>query len=162
MLSRQMMTLWCLLIMALCGCAEDNDATSRPDASSTDAHATAHGQIIGKTWMWTRTITPVETVEVAKPERYTMLLGMDGRAVLRFDCNRGGGVYEIGEGTIKFGPMMSTRAACPPDSQDHIYMKQLSEVASFFTMEDRLYLEMPMDSGTLHFAEVPESAGPGD
>ena len=162
MLSRQMMTLWCLLIMALCGCAEDNDATSRPDASSTDAHATAHGQIIGKTWMWTRTITPVETVEVAKPERYTMLLGMDGRAVLRFDCNRGGGVYEIGEGTIKFGPMMSTRAACPPDSQDYVYMKQLSEVTSFFTMEDRLYLEMPMDSGTLHFAEVPESAGPGD
>lgn len=151
-----------VMVMALCACAEDNNATSQPDASSADAHATAHGQIIGKTWMWTRTITPVETIEVAEPERYTMLLGMDGRAVLRFDCNRGGGDYEIGEGTIKFGPIMSTRAACPPDSQDHVYMKQLSEVTSFFTMDDKLYLEMPMDSGTLHFEEVPESAGPGD
>ena len=151
-----------VMVMALCACAEDNNATSQPGASSADAHATAHGQIIGKTWMWTRTITPVEAIEVAEPERYTMLLGMDGRAVLRFDCNRGGGDYEIGEGTIKFGPIMSTRAACPPDSQDYVYMKQLSEVTSFFTMDDKLYLEMPMDSGTLHFEEVPESAGPGD
>jgi len=150
------------MVMALCACAEDNNATSQPDAPSADAHATAHGQIIGKTWMWTRTITPVEAIDVAEPERYTMLLGMDGRAVLRFDCNRGGGDYEIGEGTIKFGPIMSTRAACPPDSQDYVYMKQLGEVTSFFTMDDKLYLEMPMDSGTLHFEEVPESAGPGD
>jgi hypothetical protein len=29
-------------------------------------------------------------------------------------------------------------------------------------VDDKLYLEMPMDSGTLHFEEVPESAGPGD
>jgi len=151
-----------VMVMALCACAEDNNATSQPDAPSADAHATAHGQIIGKTWMWTRTITPVEAIDVAEPERYTMLLGMDGRAVLRFDCNRGGGDYEIGEGTIKFGPIMSTRAACPPDSQDYVYMKQLGEVTSFFTMDDKLYLEMPMDSGTLHFEEVPESAGPGD
>ena len=47
--------------------------------------------------------------------------------------------------------MISTRMACPPDSQDFLYMSQLEKVSSYFVQDGNLYLEMPYDSGTMQF-----------
>lgn len=112
--------------------------------------------IIGRNWQWVRTITPVERVDANDPARYTLLLGADGRAAIRFDCNMGGGDYEIGEGKLTFGPMLSTRMACPPDSQDGQFMSQLQQVTAFFVDDGSLFLEMPYDSGTMRFERVAE------
>ena len=128
----------------LCGCA------GKP-ASMENTHRTDPRVIIEKTWQWESTTNPVEKIVVAAPERYTVWLGADGRAQMRFDCNRGGGGYEISPGRLSFGPLMSTRMACPPDSQDNIFMRDLQRVASFFLQDDRLYLELPYDSGTMKF-----------
>jgi heat shock protein HslJ len=57
------------------------------------------------------TITPVEKITVQNPERYTIHLNSAGKAQIRFDCNRGGGTYEISGGRFSFGPMLSTRMA---------------------------------------------------
>ena len=84
-----------------------------------------------------------------------MLLMADGKAQVRFDCNRGGGSYHISEGQLSFGPMMSTRMACPPDSLDVPFMRDLQRVASFFVQEGALYLELPNDSGTMQFRQAP-------
>ena len=107
--------------------------------------------VLGKTWEWESTTNPVEKIVVDAPENYTVLLGADGRAQMRFDCNRGGGGYEISPGKLSFGPLMSTRMACPPDSRDDVFMRDLQRVASFFLRGDRLYLELPYDSGTMKF-----------
>ncbi len=153
------------LALAVAACSnEPGPDTSTTAAAPTASNATSgdmsrsHGGIIDVTWRWVRTVTPVETFEVNEPDRYTLHLGMDGRAVMRFDCNRGGGDYEIGEGTIDFGVMMSTRAACPPDTLDHVFMKQLDEVTSFFVQDGYLFLEMPMDSGTMRFEPADNTA----
>lgn len=151
---RLILTILALAIAACGNPADPGPATNaaEPAQAADGAGASrAHGGIIGVTWRWVRTVTPVEIIDVNEPDRYTLQLGMDGRAAMRFDCNRGGGEYEIGEGTIDFGVMMSTRAACPPDTLDHVFMKQLDEVTSFFVQDDQLYLEMPMDSGTMRF-----------
>ena len=107
--------------------------------------------ILEKTWQWESTITPVEKITAPAPERYTILLKADGKAEVRFDCNRGGGEYTISEGKLSFGPLMSTRMACPPDSLDGPFMRDLQRVVSFFVENGMLYLEMPYDSGTMKF-----------
>jgi len=112
-------------------------------------------QVLNKTWQWELTITPVEKIDVPNPERYTILLTAEGKVQARFDCNRGGGNYEISEGKLSFGPLMSTRMACPPDTLDAPFMRDLQRVASFFVENGNLYLELPFDSGTMKFRSAP-------
>jgi heat shock protein HslJ len=120
--------------------------------SEPTTHSTEPSSVIGRTWQWEATVTPVEKIRVPDPERYTILLTADGKVQASIDCNRGGGDYRIGEGTLTFGPMLSTRMACPPDSLDHQFMRDLQRVVSFFVDNDTLYLELPYDSGTMKFA----------
>ncbi|MGB6281815.1 MAG: META domain-containing protein [Syntrophobacteria bacterium] len=107
--------------------------------------------VFSKTWQWIATITPVERITVQNPERYTIVLTDEGKLQARFDCNRGGGEYKISAGKLSFGPLMSTRMACPPDSLDGPFMRDLQRVTSFFVQDGLLYLEMPYDSGTMKF-----------
>ena len=107
--------------------------------------------ILNKTWQWESTITPVEKITVPEPERYTILLQADGRAQMRFDCNSGSGGFKISPGKLSFGPLLSTRMACLPDSLDNAFMRDLQRVVSFFVDSGRLYLELPDDSGTMTF-----------
>ena len=111
--------------------------------------------VVGKTWQWVSTITPAERITVANPARYTILLRPDGKAQVRFDCNRGGGDFKITEGHLSFGPLISTRMACPPDSLNAPFMRDLQRVVSFYIEGDFLYLELPYDSGTMKFQPVP-------
>ena len=128
----------------LAGCA---GKSSSPENS----HRTDPQAILGITWQWEETTNPIEKITVAAPERYTILLDADGRAQMRFDCNRGGGEYEISPGRLSFRPLMSTRMACPPDSLDNVFMRDLQRIVLFFLRDNRLYLELPYDSGTMEF-----------
>ena len=130
--------------MVLAGCAAGSSFVQ--STRSNDPQ-----MILGKTWQWESTITPVEAITVPAPERYTILFQADGRAQMRFDCNRGGGAFKISPGKLSFGPLMSTRMACPPESLDGVFMRDLQRVVSFFVDNGTLYLELPFDSGTLKF-----------
>jgi len=111
--------------------------------------------VLNRTWQWVSTVTPVEKITVPKPERYTIRLTENGKVQARFDCNGGGGTYQISEGRLSFGPLLSTRMACPPDSLDGPFMRDLQRVASFFLQDGELYLELPFDSGTMRFRPAP-------
>jgi heat shock protein HslJ len=111
--------------------------------------------VIGKSWQWVSTVTPVEKITAAAPARYTILLLEDGNIRARFDCNKGGGKYTLSEGRLSFGPLMSTRMACPPDTQDAPFMRDLQRVSSFFVENGELVLELTMDSGTMRFRQSP-------
>lgn len=126
-------------------------ASSSGAFSGEKARARDAQEIMGKTWQWISTVTPVETVKVSDPARYTISLSADGKAQVRFDCNRGGGNYTISEGKITFGPMMSTSMACPVDTQDVVFMRDLQKISSFFLEAGELYFELPFDSGTMRF-----------
>lgn len=131
-------------ILSACASTGESPATLRSHDPST---------IIGKTWQWHGTVTPVQKINVPQPERYTLRFDEGGRVQARFDCNRGGGSYQISEGKLSFGPLISTRMACPESSLDATFMKQLKDVNSFFVEGDNLYLELPVDSGTLQFKQ---------
>jgi len=133
-----------LLGMMLAGCTETEQSVRIKVPQS----------VLANTWQWVSTITPVEKITVTNPERYTIQLAADGRAQVRFDCNRGGGNYEISEGKLSFGPLISTRMACPEDSLDAPFMRDLQRVSSFFIEGGELYLELPADSGTMRFQKA--------
>jgi heat shock protein HslJ len=111
--------------------------------------------IITKTWQWVSTITPMEKICVPNPENYTILLTAEGKLQAKFDCNGGGGNFTIAEGKLSFGPLLSTRMACPPGSLDSQFVRDLQRVDSFFTQDGVLYLELPYDSGTMRFRMAP-------
>ena len=134
--------------IAVIGCA----AGALPDQKT---HSRDPQSLLSKTWQWVLTITPVEKITVTDPERYTIMLTEDGKLQARFDCNRGGGEYEISEGKLSFGPLMSTRMACPEGTLDRPFMRDLQRVASFFVQDGLLYLELPYDSGTMKFRPAP-------
>ena len=133
-----------VLATVMVGCASGG-------MSGQSTHTMDPQAVLNKTWQWESTVTPVDKIEVPNPERYTILLTHDGKVQARFDCNRGGGSYKISEGKLSFGPMMSTRMACPPDTLDAPFMKDLQRVTSFFIEKGNLYLELPFDSGTMKF-----------
>jgi len=133
---------------AVIGC--NGNAPSVQNERSKDPQA-----VLNKTWQWESTITPAEKINVPAPERYTILLTDGSNLKAKFDCNGGGGNYEISEGKLTFGPMMSTRMACPEDTLDAPFMRDLQRVTSFFVEEGFLYLELPMDSGTMKFKAAP-------
>ncbi|MGR9101096.1 MAG: META domain-containing protein [Gammaproteobacteria bacterium] len=137
-----------VLIVLQSGCSTSGQSVSLTRSQDPKA-------VLGKTWQWQETVTPAGKIAPANPERYTLLLSPGGWAQMRFDCNRGGGGYEIGEGQLSFGPMMSTRMACPGASLYTTYMKHLQEVRTFFVENGELYLELPIDGGTLHFRRQP-------
>jgi len=110
--------------------------------------------ILDKQWQWESTITSLEQITVDTPKNYTILLKADYKVQVRFDCNRGGGLFEISLGKLSFGPIMSTRAACPSGSLDFRFARDLQRVVSFFTMNNNLYLELSYNSGTMKFSPV--------
>jgi heat shock protein HslJ len=123
---------------------------SGPGARTTEPDA-----VLNQTWQWEATLTPVEKITASNPERYTIRLADDGKAQIRFDCNRGGGDFKISAGKLSFGPLISTRMACPEDSLDGPFMRDLQRVSSFFVEGGELYLELPADSGTMRFRKAP-------
>lgn len=137
-----------LVGLVLVGCAAG--MSSEQPARSKDPQI-----VVGRTWQWVSTVTPVEKITAAAPGRYTILLQEDGNVRVRFDCNKGRGKYTLSEGRISFGPLMATRMACPPDTQDATFMRDLQRVASFFIERGELYLELPVDSGIMRFRQAP-------
>jgi len=141
------------ILLSLFGLLIAGCTTSTP--SDKVARSTDPAAILERIWQWEATTTSTETIAVSEPERYTLQLGQDGRAQIRFDCNVGGGDYRIGVGTLSFGPMLSTRMACPPDSLDALFMRDIEAAVTFYVEEGNLYLGLKDKGGTMKFGLVP-------
>lgn len=67
-------------------------------------------------------------------------------------CNRGSTSYSASAGRrITLGPIVLTRMMCPPGSLSDRFVREVSRVRSYFLKDGELYLELPVDSGTLRF-----------
>lgn len=132
-----------VLPLLFAGCASAGGPDAKRDRSP-DA-------VVGKTWQWESLVTPAETIAVPNPDRYEFRLLADGKVEARFDCNRGGGSYRIGDGQLTFGPLASTRMGCPPGSLGSRFSQELSRVTGFYLDQEVLYLQLPGNGGTLRF-----------
>jgi len=108
--------------------------------------------VTGATWQWVSFTTPVEQLNVDQRERYTIAFDPAGRVSLRADCNRGGGSYTVAtDRRLTLGPIALTRAACPSGSLSDRFVREVGRASSYFVRNGELFLELPVDSGTLRF-----------
>jgi len=65
-----------------------------------------------------------------------------GRVSAMVGCNRIGGAVELGEGTVRFGPLMMTRMACEEKlmDQENRFSEALSEVTLYRLEEEATVL----------------------
>ena len=109
-------------------------------------------RLIGFEWKWQQTLYGDGSKSAPpKPENYTLLLAQDGRISARIDCNRGGGTYTLEDSRISIDITHSTMAACPPESLDQAFLKDLSAAAIYFIKDGALYLDLKYDTGTMLF-----------
>ena len=109
-------------------------------------------EVVDTTWQWVSLTTPVEQVTVDAPDKYTIRFDRGGQVAVKADCNRGTTTYSVsGDRKIELKPMALTRAMCPAGSLSDRFAKEISRVTSYFVKDGDLYLQLPVDSGTLRF-----------
>lgn len=126
------------------------------------AFQNAGDELVGTVWLWQQTqdnsgqvITPPD------PTRYTLEFMADGSVAVQADCNQGSGSYTASDNTLDIGQLITTLMACPAGSQDTEFLRQLDEVVSYLFKDGNLYLELPVDVGSMEFAPA-EQAGAAD
>jgi heat shock protein HslJ len=107
--------------------------------------------LVGTTWQWVRFVDPLEAYDVEKSDQYTLNFLPDGQVNIQADCNQVLATYTGVESHIdfEFGP--STLAACGEASLGDEFIKNLDAAAIYFFQDGNLFLDLMMDSGTMHF-----------
>jgi heat shock protein HslJ len=122
------------------------------DVTEPTGEKTAASDVVDVVWEWVSMTTPVEELKADSPDRYTLRLGSDGHLALKADCNRGSGAYTItGDRALTMKPIALTRAMCPQGSLSDRFARDVGRATSYFIKDGDLYLELPVDSGTLRF-----------
>ena len=107
------------------------------------------------TWQWQRTQqADGRVINAVGPDRYTLRFEGGGRVLVRADCNRGAGSYEVNGAAMKMGPVAMTRMGCPPDSQDTLFGAALSRVTAYSIGNGELVLTLA-DGGTMRLRATP-------
>ena len=117
--------------------------------------------LTGATWQWVSTTTPVETITVADPTRYTLTFNEDGTVGIQADCNSASGTYTAGDDgslSITMGP--STLMVCPPDSQVDAFLAGVASAAIYFFEGEDLLIDQFASAGTMRFRAA-DAAGEG-
>ncbi len=96
------------------------------------------------------------------PSRYTLRFDADGTVQLRLDCNRARGTWsarpaaDSGSGSLRFGPLATTRALCPAPSLGERLGTEVSYVRSYLLKDGRLHLSLLADGGILVWQPLKE------
>jgi polar amino acid transport system substrate-binding protein len=125
------------------------DLTWLKDVSG-NAGKTSGAGLDGK-WRWTSIETPVKSIDVKNPAKYTIEFAADNTVRVIADCNRGTGTYKVDGRSLKFSPIATTRMACPAGSQDGMYLASLNAARIYKLDQDTLYVDLFADGGTMKF-----------
>ena len=77
---------------------------------------------------------------------------VDGKMMGNSGCNRISGTYRVDGNTISFGPMISTKMACPGDGEQR-FLTALDKAKTFKIEKLKLYL-LEGDTEVLQFKKV--------
>jgi heat shock protein HslJ len=105
-------------------------------------------------WRWEGLVSSADKIEISHPERYTLELQSDGKALVRADCNRGQAAYKLDGRTFSIKISTLTRATCPAGSLSERYLKALEVAAGHRLKGDNLFLDLPGEGGTMIFVRV--------
>lgn len=98
----------------------------------------------------------IGAIAPSDPTRYTLDLGVDGRAAFRLDCNRASASWSQGPGNqFRFGPGAMTRAACPAGSMDTRIAGDLLRIRSATPEGDTINFALEADGGVYTWRRLP-------
>lgn len=92
-------------------------------------------------------------IRPADPTVFTMRLDEDGTVSMRLNCNRARGNWSAepvaagDSGQFEFGPLVATRALCPPPHLDERILRDAEFVRGFLLRDGRLHLSLFADGG---------------
>jgi heat shock protein HslJ len=110
--------------------------------------------LAGPVWQWQGSKYNNDTEAVpADPSRYTVQFNEDGTVAVRADCNNASGNYTTDGSSISIEILATTLAACPEDSLEQEFLRDLDGAAIYFFLDGDLYLDIQMDAGTMQFAQ---------
>lgn len=123
-------------------------------ALSACASAPQGPELGGSAWRLARFESPNEAaaIRASEPARYTLSFGKDGRLAAKLDCNRGTGAWQAMPadaqgGSLRLGPLATTRAMCPPDPLGTRLAQDVEAIRSYRIQDGRLYTSLPADAG---------------
>ncbi len=128
-----------------------------PAESDMEAEGAVEGtsMLAGTSWQWIQTQSgDGSIIEAADPTRYTLTFNEDGSLSAQLDCNKAMGSFTDDGGMLSFGPIASTRMACPGDSQADVFAQQLDSIVSYVLQDGHLFLAQFADSGIMEFAPI--------
>jgi heat shock protein HslJ len=125
------------------------------------ASAAAVPTLAGTSWRLIEIVSMDDrqgTTAVPDPGKFTVTFGADGQAAFQIDCNRGASSWQAtlgGSGDLTFGPIATTRMACPQPSLDQRVSTALPMVRGYLIKDDRLHMSLLADSGILTWEPMP-------
>lgn len=109
-------------------------------------------KLTGRVWKWHQTLMSDDSVhKPADSARYTIEFGADGGAAILADCNQVSGKYQLDGHNMTIESGATTLMACPSESLDSVYLKDLGEINNYFFNDGALFLGLKYDSGVMEF-----------
>jgi heat shock protein HslJ len=111
-------------------------------------------EFTGIQWQWAELTEtePASQSVVPDPENYVLILGADGSASLKADCNQVLWTYTLEGSSLTFNTLgPSTLAFCGDDSLDQLYLEKLGMGGTASIEEGRMVLELNEDAGEMVF-----------
>ena len=157
------------MLAALTACAQvgprnrhfEDPVSPRKEAQVVSAGDQGAAAVLaGTAWRLVEIVSMDDRVDVPDDRSsYTLQFGTDGSFRVRADCNRGTGTYtSANPGQLTFGPIATTRMACPPGSIGSVYHAQFEWVRSYVLEGGNLYLATMADGSIIGFQPTPGGA----
>ena len=132
---------------------------SAPHLAQVPMLASADGALTQNVWLWQRTTyADGTTIVCSAPGNYSLAFLDTGMYSVQADCNQGSGTYTVDGSQLTLQPGPMTRAACPPGSQDTVFLRDLGRIATHVFDGENLVLNLQMDSGNMIFSPRPPSS----
>jgi heat shock protein HslJ len=108
--------------------------------------------LVGYVWMWLEFLENNDTITQPDiPGNYTLEFLPDGVVNLQADCNNASGSYNVKGSQLDIEIIITTMAACPPESLSDEYIQLLNDAVAFIRQGEVLFIDIMMDAGTMRF-----------
>lgn len=127
-------------------------ASAPPASSATQKTVPGAQELLGSEWE----LLDLGGAPVLEDSRPTLGFLDPGRIAGKASCNRYGGGVDLGDGTIKVGPLQTTRMACTPeiDAQERAYLLALQNARRLEIVGGNLVLHSESLEEPLRFRRI--------
>ena len=123
-------------------------------AMGSDPVSVAANDLVGTKWNWVGTQMRDTSTKVEEPLKYTLDFTTDTSVSMQADCNKGSGSYKVEGNNLRFGPFAMTRMACPPGSNDSLFVQSVSNARKYKRVGDNSLVIEIASGATLTFARA--------